>query len=235
MNWQKPSWDQGIINYSSPTIIKQEAMIPFLLSEKFAPSYNNKNILDIGCGPGHIAQIITNNFKPASYLGVDFSDLFISFAREITNPKLAQFVKANVLEFESEEKFDTILAINIIPTFSSESELDIFLDKCRSLLKDSGTFVLMTTNSDAILKCQANDFFQAQLIDIEQVPIKCILRVKTIDGTSIEFSDNCWGRDLIKSKLEKLDFNLNKEVEIGGTENFKDFYPFVSFILSKGQ
>lgn len=73
------------------------------------------SVLDLGCGLGHIADMISD----ADYLGVDFSEFCIEYARgNIKNPN-ARFVQADLctLRYLSSivgEQFDTVLLLEVL-------------------------------------------------------------------------------------------------------------------------
>ncbi|HXD52709.1 MAG TPA: class I SAM-dependent methyltransferase, partial [Burkholderiales bacterium] len=68
----------------------------------------NVSVLDIGCGPGDLLAAV----KPARGVGVDFSPRMIDLARA-EHPEF-EFHVADATGFTSEEKFDYIIASELV-------------------------------------------------------------------------------------------------------------------------
>ncbi len=229
--WQKQEWNKGIKGYHSPSIIKVEGMYPYLL--ELAEFYNDKDILDLGCGPGHIAQLISENFKARSYTAVDYSQIFIDYANSlsVSSSIKPDFLIGDVRDLDlGDKRFDTVLCLNVLPIFNSEEDFDKLLHTIKSRLKPSSKLIFMTTYDACILSPQVNENFQVTLIDAKSEPIKYHLKVKNVEGEFFEFSDNCWTTKIVESKLAAVGLRVTKVTKIGGSESFPDCYPFISFV-----
>ena len=55
-----------------------ERFIGELLSKNFEPV----NILDVGCGPGHVCELLATRLPETQVIGVDLSDTLIEIARQ---------------------------------------------------------------------------------------------------------------------------------------------------------
>jgi trans-aconitate methyltransferase len=67
----------------------------------------NGTILDVGCGLGATAHLLTPEQKATKYLGFDFSEVAISLARE--KHPTAKFKVATFQNFKCDVKFDSII------------------------------------------------------------------------------------------------------------------------------
>lgn len=104
--------------------------------------YNGKTVLDIGCGPGQVTIALA--LRGAIATGIDYSDEMIRLAHKhvseaadgATLSKNIQFVKADLLQFQPERKFDVTLALGVFDYIQDPVPV---LDKIRSLT--SGVFI----------------------------------------------------------------------------------------------
>lgn len=78
----------------------------YYVSWKFARDYIVENkiklVIDIGCGPGHLAQVLSD--LDIKYVGIDFSSVAISQANErlkdITTKKPFEFINMNAIGYD---------------------------------------------------------------------------------------------------------------------------------------
>lgn len=102
----------------------------------FIGNFSNKNILDIGCGPGDFSK----NFYSANYFGVDISDDYIQSARknygnygkffcksvldlsEISLPAIDIVIMRGVLHHLSDHEIQQTLQA-LLPILNSEAKL----------------------------------------------------------------------------------------------------------------
>lgn len=106
-------------------------------------------ILDIGCATGAITKDIANIVGPTgTVIGIDNTASFITEGKsryaDIQNLTL---IHVDLLDFESEEKFDLIVSAR---TFQWISTLDKAIDKVKSLLKPNGHVSILDYNHEAI-------------------------------------------------------------------------------------
>tara|TARA_B110001450_G_C17651386_1_gene493434 strand:+ start:28 stop:639 length:612 start_codon:yes stop_codon:yes gene_type:complete len=102
----------------------------------FIGDFSNKNILDIGCGPGDFSK----NFSSARYFGIDISEDYIQSARknygnygkfycksvsdlsDISLPNIDIVIMRGVLHHLSDEEVQTTLKL-LIPILNSGAKL----------------------------------------------------------------------------------------------------------------
>lgn len=70
------------------------------------------NLLEIGCGAGFSAEYLSGRYE--RYLGLDYSAELIAAARECHTRPEVRFEHADVEQFATEERFDTILMIGVL-------------------------------------------------------------------------------------------------------------------------
>ena len=85
---------------------------PFL---DFAGSFSGEQILDVGCGTGSLASALTRRFPAADVRAVDFSPVYIDYARRTApDPRITFEVgDACALRFAS-HTFDQVLALLLL-------------------------------------------------------------------------------------------------------------------------
>jgi trans-aconitate methyltransferase len=74
--------------------------------------FNNKSVLDVGCGFGEMARFLKKRYKNVSYLGIDFLPEFVSRARKL-HPEY-KFKVGNYFTGPLREKFDVVIASGVL-------------------------------------------------------------------------------------------------------------------------
>lgn len=100
---------------------------------------NNKKILDLGCGTGIYAKILTQ--KGAKVKGFDISPGMIEIAKR-ENPKLDLRV-GSAYNIPFKEKFDVVLGSLVIHYMDN---LDKVFEEVKRVLKTGGVFIFSTGN-----------------------------------------------------------------------------------------
>ena len=113
----------------------------FSLENSF--NFNTKNILDAGSGTGHRIINVARHYKKSNFLGIDFSDNSIRFAKELAKKNEItniEFRKANLLEkIDSQNKFDVILSMGVLHHLSNPEK---GLKNILSVLQKNGVLFL---------------------------------------------------------------------------------------------
>ena len=102
----------------------------------------NTKIADFGCGPGLYAARLAE--KGAVVTGIDFSENSLNYARQTAAAKRLDinYVYANYLDFETDEKFDLIIMIMCDFSALSPVQRKTMLSKFNSMLKPGGAVLL---------------------------------------------------------------------------------------------
>ncbi len=105
------------------------------LLKKYLGTLKNKNILDLGCGPGVLLEDLKKD--GANIFGIDISPSAVDFCKS----RGLDVKKADVLEFPfKKEKFDGILAIDLLEHIEDENRL---LKGVKRVLKKDAVFLIM--------------------------------------------------------------------------------------------
>jgi len=73
---------------------------------------NDASVLDLGCGTGRVPLM----YKPSRYVGVEQSEKMIDRAREVLRDRAEVELHHELIhEFETNEHFDTLLLIDVLP------------------------------------------------------------------------------------------------------------------------
>jgi len=97
-------------------------------------------ILDVGCGDGTLTKLIAEHF--GDVVGVDGSKKKIQLAQELV-PN-AEFQVCLFEDFETEEKFDSIMMIHILEHIDNPI---LCFEKARKLLKPEGCVIVFVPNA----------------------------------------------------------------------------------------
>lgn len=124
------------------------------IDEKFNLFRKNFKILDLGCAPG---SWLLYAAKKGSVLGIDLRDI------DIELPQNAKFIKQDINEFKTDEKFDIILS-DMAPNTSGDHDVDVensielcekALEIAKTSLKRGGNFLCKIFEGDGV-----QDFFK---------------------------------------------------------------------------
>jgi SAM-dependent methyltransferase len=113
----------------------------FSLENNF--DFNNKNILDAGSGTGHRIINVAKYYDKSNFLGIDFSENSIKFAKKIAKKnKISniEFRKANLLQkIKFQKKFNVILSMGVLHHLSDPTK---GLENILSVLEKNGILFL---------------------------------------------------------------------------------------------
>ncbi|GMQ29563.1 class I SAM-dependent methyltransferase [Algoriphagus confluentis] len=108
-----------------------------LLSSLKGVNFNeNTRVLEVGCGAGFSVNYLDKPYL--AYVGVDYSQGLIDYANQYNSKPKAQFICANIKEYQPEEKFDVIFMIGVLHHFD---DMQGILAHIVSFLKPGGVLV----------------------------------------------------------------------------------------------
>lgn len=117
-----------------------EVILGKLIIRKTFELASGPKVLDVACGDGSLTKLMTDHYP--SVVGVDGSKDKIELARR--NAPEARFYVSMFEDFDTDEKFDSIVMINILEHVEDPAE---FLWKARSLLLPCGEVIAFVPNA----------------------------------------------------------------------------------------
>lgn len=130
----------GIDNsYLSPFFFQQQKVYSFC--KKFC---KNKTILEIGSGTGYGTNRLAEVAKKV--IAIDKHTISIEKCKIKHNKKNLKFINIKIEDYESKEKFDVVISLQVIEHIPSD-KISIFFKSIITSLKKNGTFILSTPNT----------------------------------------------------------------------------------------
>lgn len=132
-------WDKG----------KQDVRFDVLTSQY---DFENKHVLDIGCGFGDLNKTLALKADNYSYTGVDLVTVFIEEAKKQNTAENINFINGNILEIEGSLKFDYAILSGIfnlkIDGDRNYEFIEQVIVKALSLCKDGLAFDFLSDKVD---------------------------------------------------------------------------------------
>jgi SAM-dependent methyltransferase len=132
-------WDKG----------KQDIRFDILTSQY---NFNNKTILDIGCGFGDLNKTLGLKFPSYHYVGIDIVDTLLKEANKNFIGKNITFVKNDILKFNPGISFDYAIASGVFNHKLSSGGNYLFIEavikKALSICKDGLAFDFLSDKVD---------------------------------------------------------------------------------------
>ncbi|MBT4870657.1 MAG: class I SAM-dependent methyltransferase [Candidatus Diapherotrites archaeon] len=187
-------WEKIISNYDSPTITKEDLLLPYFSELKYS-----RPILDIGCGNGLFANLLSQKHK---VIGLDVHE------REFDKFK---YIKSDAKSIPLEDSsVGDILLINVFSCVGDLEKITKILKEVKRVKKESSKVYVVDTPEEFAEKEISNEIFETKILGKQRVKIKA----KKVDGSFIEFEDNVILYDDFKECVSKAD------MEIIGTKDF---------------
>lgn len=107
-------------------------------------NFDNKSVLDVGCGFGEMARFLHKRYQSVDYTGVDIVPEFISIASE-THP----YYKFEARDFFSnplEDKFDIVMAVGVMNSNLDNENMEFRRNAIESLFdsaREVATFSML--------------------------------------------------------------------------------------------
>jgi ubiquinone/menaquinone biosynthesis C-methylase UbiE len=188
------NWSEIVLNYDSPTITKNDLLVPYFLSINYLDP-----ILDVGCGTGFFAKMLSKKYK---VIGLDtHNNKFIDF----------EYLKADAQNIPlNDSTVGDVLLINVFSCVGNTKKIVNILKESNRVKKENSKIYVINTPELFSKEEIESDIFRSNIIGRNRVKINA----KKVDGTWIEFEDNV-----------VLDLNFKKYVSESGLKiiETKDF------------
>src|SRR5574343_406558 len=147
LNFSKSSW----WDEKNPEFSMLHLMNPFRINYilNSVANLDCKKILDVGCGGGILSLPLAR--LGFDVTGIDANQVAIDIAKKQADGfgLNVKFQNCTIEDFNHEEKFDLILAMDIL---EHVSDPDIFLNHCKKHLKQGGILVVSTISDSLFSK-----------------------------------------------------------------------------------
>ena len=127
---------------------------------KLLKEYNQKTILDVGCGDGKITKELNKHFK--NVVGVDYSRRAISFAK-----RFSPNTHFEVIDFTKEinkSKFCAVVCIEVLEHIELR-KLKVFVSNISKIIKKKGVVIVTTPTTNLKLQDKHYQHFNEKKLD----------------------------------------------------------------------
>ncbi len=204
-NNERINWSETLRKYAVPTVFKERLLRPY-----FEGVDLKEPILDAGCGTGYFADILCNRGYKVS--GIDLNG-------QLENNDKFDFKQVDIIKFETDKKFETILLINILATASPDDRLKIFF-KIKELKTEDGIAYVINTCA----KLFGSDFDSESLSGHKTSEGRVKVRVELINGEFIEFEDYLVTEEEIKEMCAAVGLRIIEKKDFKPEELEKPIY-----------
>ncbi len=130
-------------------------------------------VLEIGCNTGRGGAVLINRIQKLEIVGID---IIQDRLNKIPSGIYKSLACKSILEFDSDLKFDRIIAGEVIEHIP-KYEFELMLLKCKELLRDNGLIIFTTPNPESLLvklgrKAVFNDPSHVNLMKIDDFKMK---------------------------------------------------------------
>jgi len=133
------------------------------------------SLIDIGCGKGEFLLEIKNSFNPSKLLGVDLSDVMVSYTQSLG------IDAQNIDISQIDNKFEVATAVFDMLNYLDKDKLKIFLANIENILEDDRLFLLDINSLEGFEEVAVGSF----IVDDDS-------RFLTIDS---DFEDNIYSSE----------------------------------------
>ena len=159
-------------------------------------------ILDLGCGTGRHAELLSKNFEVH---GIDMSEEMLksAFKRSVNNEKL-NFSQGRLQDFNVTNKFDVILALFHVMSYqTTDKEIFDALKNIHRHLKPNGIFIFDCWYGPAVLTQQPT--LRVKRMSDEKIEITRIAEPLMRENENIvEVHYDLFIKDKIQNNIEEL-------------------------------
>jgi SAM-dependent methyltransferase len=159
------------------------------------------SVADIGCGSGHVPNLMGQAFPRSSFVGYDMSDTGIAVAvDEADSMGLAnvRFELLDLVQLPEEPKFDLITAFDVIHDQARPAEV---LARVHRALAPGGTFYMFDIRASSRLEENIPNRMAPYMYSVSV--LHCMQVSLAYDGAGL---GTCWGEQLARRMLADAGF-----------------------------
>ena len=159
------------------------------------------SVADIGCGSGHVPNLMGQAFPRSSFVGYDMSDTGIAVATsEADSMSLAnvRFELLDLVQLPEEPKFDLITAFDVIHDQARPAEVLAHVSRA---LAPSGTFYMFDIRASSRLEENIPNRMAPYMYSVSV--LHCMQVSLAYDGAGL---GTCWGEQLARRMLADAGF-----------------------------
>ena len=162
---------------------------------------NGIHVLDIGCGTGHVSNLLAQAFPKSTFYGYDISQDGIRAAQaeaaamSLTN---VHFEVRDVTQLPSEAQFDLITAFDAI---HDQKEPDVVLRQINQALTPNGTYMMIEFKFSSNLEDNIGNPFAPMYYGISVM--HCLTVSLAVDGAGL---GTIWGEQSARKMLAEAGF-----------------------------
>ena len=164
------NWEKIISNYGSPTIAKRDLLLPYFSNLDYS-----EPILDLGCGNGLFAKILSKKFE---VIGLDIHEnSFDEF----------KYIKVDAEKIPLADcSVGDVLLINVFSCIGDLEKIIRVLKEVKRVKKENSKVYVVDTSQEFAKEEISSEIFSSKIIGEQRIKIK----TKKVDGSFIEFEDN---------------------------------------------
>ena len=159
------------------------------------------SVADIGCGSGHVANLMGQAFPRSSFVGYDMSDTGIAVATsEADSMSLAnvRYELLDLVQLPEEPHFDLITAFDVIHDQARPAEVLAHVSRA---LAPSGTFYMFDIRASSRLEENIPNRMAPYMYSVSV--LHCMQVSLAYDGAGL---GTCWGEQLARRMLADAGF-----------------------------
>lgn len=184
-----------------------------------------KEMIDIGCGDGHISRLIAPFSE--SVLGIDISDAMLIEARQKSHFfRNLDFVKANFLNLNAlNRKFDIALGIFAFCCVKSIKELDLAFNNLYSILRKDGYAIIQIPNDKEVLAESKSEWIAEMPYSNTDIGKIIFRQLKTVDNNWVNVARYHYRLDEYLQSIKNANFKIENIIEPKATSHHIKIYP----------